>query len=277
MVWHDRHQDESHPGYQSARVTVRERHDDGWSERTVPDSVSEETAVALVFNGISHAVMMATPADLADFALGFSLTEGLITGPEDLFAVDVDDYGETGIELQCHIHGACMDALKRQRRSLAGRTGCGLCGRETLEAALPALPVSAPVAVAEAAVVQRALTHLDQHQRLQQMTGTIHAACWCDSQGEVRMLREDVGRHNALDKLIGALAAQDVETSGGFALVSSRGSHEMVAKAAQAHLGTLVTISGVTALAIRQAKQTGLNLIGFARRGRQVVYAGGAS
>lgn len=271
-VWTDQ---DSHPGYQSAPVTVRERHDDGWSERTLPDSVSEETAVALVYNGISHAVMMATPADLDDFALGFSLTEGLISTPDELFSVDVDDHEEAGIELQCHIHGACMDALKRQRRSLAGRTGCGLCGRETLEAAMPALPVSEPVPVPDAVVIQRALTHLDQYQRLQQMTGTIHAACWCGPDGGIRVLREDVGRHNALDKLIGVLAAQRIDTGDGFALVSSRGSHEMVAKAAQARLGTLVTISGVTELAIRHAKQTGLNLIGFARRGRQVVYAGG--
>lgn len=277
MAQRVRTDNESHPGCQSARVTVRERHDEGWSERTVPDSVSEETAVALVYNGISHAVMMATPADLADFALGFSLTEGLITSPDDLFSVDVADHGEAGIELHCHIHGACMDTLKRQRRSLAGRTGCGLCGRETLEAALPALPVSEPVPVPDAVVIQRALTHLDQHQRLQQMTGTIHAACWCNAGGEVILLREDVGRHNALDKLIGALASQRIDSPEGFALVSSRGSHEMVAKAAQARLGTLVTISGVTALAIRHAKQTGLNLIGFARRGRQVVYAGGPS
>jgi FdhD protein len=256
---------------------VREQHENGWASHEAPDAVSEELPIALVYNDISHAVMMATPADLEDFAVGFSLTEGIIGKPGDIFDFEEQDHGEAGIELHLHIHGRCMDQLQRRRRSLVGATGCGICGRESLEQVRPDLPHAAPSALPSAATIQSALTRLDERQRLQQLTGTIHAACWCLEDGAIAMLREDVGRHNALDKLIGALARNTVNTEHGFALVSSRGSYEMVAKAAQARLGTLVTISGVTAMAIRMAEQAGLNLIGFARRGRQVVYVNSAA
>lgn len=264
-------------GYQPVNIRVRERHDDCWEQRTLPDSVSQECPVALVYNGISHAVMMATPTDLEDFALGFSLSERIVTDPDQLFETEIVDYGEQGIELQMHIHGACANALKLTQRNLIGPTGCGLCGKATLEQLRQPLPTRQPRPLPGPEQVQTALTGLDQHQRLQQLTGTMHAACWCDNEGRIQLLREDVGRHNALDKLIGALRRTEHRQGEGFALVSSRGSYEMVAKAVEADLGTLVTVSGVTAMAIRDARQAGLNLIGFARRGRQVVYTSGDS
>ncbi|EON93566.1 formate dehydrogenase subunit FdhD [Marinobacter lipolyticus SM19] len=264
-------------GYQPIRIRIRERHGDHWIQRIASDSVSEECPVALVYNGISHAVMMATPTDLEDFALGFSLSERIITEPDQIFETGIFDHGEQGIELQMHIHGACANDLKMAHRNLVGPTGCGLCGKATLEQVRQPLPVRQPRPLPGPEPIQTALTGLDQHQRLQQLTGTMHAACWCDSEGRIQLLREDVGRHNALDKLIGALKRSGLNRCDGFALVSSRGSYEMVAKAAEADLGTLVTVSGVTAMAIRDARQAGLNLIGFARRGRQVVYTSGDS
>lgn len=243
-----------------------------WQTTLHSDHLAEETPIALVYNGISHAVMMATPTDLEDFALGFSLAEGILSKASELYSLDITDHGTGGIELKLHIHGARMQALKQQHRTLAGPTGCGLCGKTSLEQTLRPLTRVTPRPLPEAKAVQHALSHMTQRQHLQGLTGAIHAAAWCTPEGNILELREDVGRHNALDKLIGALHRDTVNTDDGFVLMTSRASYELIAKAAQTNLGTLVAVSGATALATDQAQQAGLNLIGFARNGRQVIY-----
>ncbi len=241
----------------------------GSAERLV-DSIAVETAVALVYNGISHAVMMTTPADLADFALGFSLTEGILHTPDELYGIEVREEA-AGVAVHLEIATQRFMELKQRRRSLAGRTGCGLCGTESLEQAIrPIAPVEAPT-VADSAI-QQALKALKWHQPLQRETGATHGAAWCDLAGRVQLAREDVGRHNALDKLVGTLSRERFDPQRGFALVSSRASYEMVQKCAAAGIGCLVAVSAPTSLAISQARQAGLLLVGFARPGRHVIY-----
>lgn len=237
------------------------------------DSIAEEIPVAMVYNGVSHAVMMASPCDLEDFAMGFSLTEGILQRPEQLFSIDVQPQ-DHGIAINMHIAGDCFVRLKEQRRNMTGRTGCGLCGTESLAHVVRAIPKVAPQPLPSDEMIQRALRHLKKHQPLQIQTGATHGAAWCTNDGEIVLAREDVGRHNALDKLIGArIAAQaDQPFAQGFALISSRASFEMVQKSASVGIGTLVAVSAPTALAIREACHSGMNLIGFARLGRHVIY-----
>ena len=239
------------------------------------DRLAEEVAVALVYNGLSHVVMMASPTDLEDFALGFSLSEKIIQRPEQLYGVEVV-VRPLGIELQIQIGSESFARLKQHRRNLTGRTGCGLCGADSLAQAIgePDLVTPQPLPGAEA--IETALAQLRAHQPLQSSTGAVHGAALCDGKGEILLLREDVGRHNALDKLIGALRGGPSEAAraGQFVLISSRASYEMVHKCASADLGALVAVSAPTALAIRQAKKAGIQLIGFARPGRHVIYTG---
>jgi FdhD protein len=262
------------PGSCEAGVDIRmDKGAAGISAQQSTDCIAQEVPVALVFNGISHAVMMASPADLLDFALGFSLTEGILQHPDELYDIEVVQE-ERGISVQMHISAERLAQLKQHRRSLTGRTGCGLCGTESLEQAIRPVPrVQAPELTDQA--IQHALASLKQHQPLQASTGATHGAAWCNSAGEILLAREDVGRHNALDKLIGALVKTDLPRAGGFALVSSRASYEMVQKSCSAGFGALVAVSAPTALAIEQARLAGLMLVGFARSGRHVIYHAG--
>ena len=239
------------------------------------DWVAEEVPVALEYNGISHAVMLATPCDLADFALGFSLSEGLIDTRHELYGLE-EVASEQGITLRLEVSAPAFARLKERRRTLAGRTGCGLCGRDSLAALVPVLPVrpaGTGLARCTPAAVARAMAGLAAHQALQQRTGAVHAAAWCDADGCVVHLREDIGRHNALDKLIGALARADVDPTQGFMAITSRASFEMVQKAVSAGVGLLAAVSAPTTLAVRTAEQTGLTLVGFARQHGAVIYA----
>ncbi len=235
------------------------------------DRLAEETPVALEFNGISHATMLATPRDLEDFALGFALTEGIVGAASDVRGIDLDARAD-GIVVQLEIATACEVRLKERRRAMAGRTGCGLCGVETLPevlrpvAPLPALP---PLPLASLLSAMRALR---ARQPLHDLTGATHAAGWADAAGDVRIAREDVGRHNALDKLIGALARAGLPGPQGMAVVSSRASFEMVQKTASAGIGVLGAVSAPTALARRLAEQTGLTLAGFVRGADATLY-----
>ncbi|WP_417512755.1 formate dehydrogenase accessory sulfurtransferase FdhD [Marinobacter sp.] len=237
------------------------------------DLIAEEVPVAMVYNGVSHAVMMASPCDLEDFALGFSLSEGILQRPDQLFSIEIKP-GEDGIEVDMHIAGDCYARLREQRRNMAGRTGCGLCGTESLAHVVRILEkvMTKPLPGDEA--IQEALKNLKKHQPLQLQTGATHGAVWCDGQGRIVQAREDVGRHNALDKLIGARLREhgDQAFRDGFALISSRASFEMVQKSASVGISTLVAVSAPTALAIREARKSGMNLIGFARPGRHVIY-----
>ena len=236
------------------------------------DELVEEMPLALVYNGISHAVMLATPADLEDFAVGFSLTEGVVDEVRQIYDVE-PEIGCRGIELRLHIAASCMAALKERRRTLAGRTGCGLCGVESLaEATRPVRRVPAGGCLSTDAL-ERACRQLAASQPLHVRTGASHAAAFADWTGALRLVREDVGRHNALDKLVGALARSRTDAAGGFALVTSRASVEMVNKTAAAGIGVLAALSAPTALAMRTAERARLTLVGFAGRGQRWVYA----
>jgi len=260
-------------GLEAAACAVRSATPTAWragQAQTQADWLAEEVPVALVFNGISHAVMMASPCDLEDFALGFALTEGLIQQPADLYGTEVVTVPQ-GIELRLEVSARCFAALKARRRSLAGRTGCGLCGTDSLDQVCLTLPAVAAVCVAPPALA-RAQRELRGGQRLQQLTGACHAAAWCALDGEVRLVREDVGRHNALDKLIGALARAPVRPDAGFIAITSRASFEMVQKCAQAGVGLLAAVSAPTALAVATAQRAGLALAGFVRADDFVAY-----
>jgi FdhD protein len=235
------------------------------------DSVVEEVPVALVYNGVSHAVMLASPADLEDFALGFSLAEGIVASRSDIFDIEIVPLAR-GIEARIEIAGDCFVRLKERRRNLAGRTGCGLCGVDSIEQAVrPVAPV-ARSGVPPPATVLAALAALPELQALHRSTGGCHAAAWADRDGRIIAVREDVGRHNALDKLIGSLARSGTTADSGFVLVTSRASVEMVQKVAALGASTLVAVSAPTALAIRQAKEAGIAIFGFARPGRITCY-----
>lgn len=253
-------------GALSLLVNVR---DDG-QQSSVMDHIAEEVPVALVLNGISHAVMMASPDHLDDFALGFGLTEGLLRSPAELYGVDVLEVAN-GIEVQMEVSSECAWRLRERRRNLAGRTGCGLCGTDSLSQVRQPLPPVVPVQLTPDAAFQ-AERGLKAAQQLQQLTGSTHAAAWCNLDGHVQLLREDVGRHNALDKLIGAMIRADVDVAQGFVAITSRASFEMVQKVAMARVGTLVAVSAPTALAIETAHQSGVALAGMIRRQRIVIY-----
>ncbi len=235
------------------------------------DYVVEEVPVAFVYNGISQAVMMATPCDLEDFAIGFSLTEGIIDSRQQIYDLQISEESQ-GFQIDLQISSEKMQALKHYRRSLVGNTGCGLCGVESLDAALrngrevPQAPLPDPTAI------HAAVDAINSWQRIQHFTGACHAAAWCDWQGNKVLLREDVGRHNAFDKLIGAMTEQKIAAKDGFALISSRASYEMVHKASFLQCANLVAVSAPTSLAIEQAKLLNINLIGFARNGKHNIY-----
>ena len=239
------------------------------------ECVAEERAVALEVNGIAHAVMLATPADLEDFALGFCLTEGLIDSASDLLDAESAPAGEDGVALRLTVTQRCLARFKERRRSLAGRTGCGLCGTESIEEALrPVRRDGARPGVTAGALALGMRALGGDALVLQRATGATHAAAWIRLDGTLALVREDVGRHNALDKLVGAMARAGTDPAGGFVAVTSRASHEMVQKTAAAGAGILAAISAPTALAVRTARRGGLVLVGFARDDRATVYAG---
>ncbi|TWO69337.1 formate dehydrogenase accessory sulfurtransferase FdhD, partial [Caenimonas sedimenti] len=245
----------------------------GGVARTVADWVADEVPIALQYNGISHAVMLATPLDLEDFALGFSLSEGIVDRAGDMHDIMPESTSD-GIVLHIDVAARCLVRLKERRRTLAGRTGCGLCGVESLAQALPRIEQRVrPFALAREALT-RALREMRQQQALQSATGATHAAAWCDADGSVELVREDVGRHNALDKLIGALARSRRDPATGFIAVTSRASYEMVQKTVRAGVGALAAVSAPTALAVRTAEAAGLVLVGFARGDDWVAYCG---
>lgn len=237
------------------------------------DCLAEETPVALIYNGVSHAVMLATAADLEDFALGFSLSEGIVESAGELYDIEVRVQGN-GIELYCEIASERFVQLKERRRTLAGRTGCGLCGAESLEHAVRYPQKLQSADMFAAASIERGLQAIQPMQALQKRTGATHASAYVLADGTVSLVREDVGRHNALDKLVGAIQKQQHEGSAasGFVITTSRASFEMVQKTASAGISMLVAVSAPTGLAVRVAEQCGLTLVGFAREGRFVVY-----
>lgn len=246
-----------------------------WAEGHVhklDDTVAEEVPIAMVYNGISHAVMLATPQDLEDFAVGFSLSECIIASAKEIRDVEVVPQAN-GIELHIDLAQERFQMLKQRRRSMTGRTGCGLCGAESLEQAMR-IPTNV-VNIAEripSQSIYKAHQNIRKEQKLEAMTGATHACAWVKPNGDIETVREDVGRHNALDKLIGARARAG-SNSPGFVLTTSRASYEMVQKVATAGIPILVAVSAPTGLAIRIAENCGVTLVGFARNQQHVIYS----
>lgn len=257
-------------GYQQ-RAIVRHR---GAAASAAMDKVAEEVPVALVFNGISHAVMMATPCDLEEFAVGFALTEGIVGSRAEIHEVELHQL-PAAAEVQLRIAQGAFMRLKERRRSLAGRTGCGVCGIDSLALLdldpepMPAGALPAPLAPA----IERAARELVRHQALMRETGGVHAAAWCGLDGAVLRVFEDVGRHNAMDKLVGHLALRGMDLRQGFIYLSSRASYELARKAARVRIPLLATISAPTSLAIDIARQANLKLVSFCRADGFVEYA----
>lgn len=232
------------------------------------DLLAQEVPVALVYNGISHVVMMASPCDLELFALGFSLSEGIIRSSADIYGMDIEPSCQ-GISVHIELSSRCFAALKARRRALAGRTGCGICGTEQLaeiHRELPRLPMTQRFSLSQ---MDSALSALREVQLIGNLTGCTHAAVWLSSQGELLGGCEDIGRHVALDKLLGLRARKQWQQ--GVLLVSSRASYEMVQKAAACGVEILFAVSAATTLARETALQCGLTLVCFTRPGRAVV------
>ena len=254
-------------------VQVTKERLDGLGAEAGIRPVAAEVAVNVVYGTVPYAVMMMTPADLEDFAVGFSLTEGVIQARDDIRGTQVED-DPGGLRLVVNLAPARFHTLLARRRSMSGRTSCGVCGIEDL-AAVPRTPRRLrDYAPASTAAIRRALDELPGLQALNKDTGAVHAAAWAGPDGAIACLREDVGRHNALDKLVGALLTRGVDTSAGFLLVTSRCSYEMVEKAAALGAGTLVAISAPTALGVDRARHHGITLIGLARQDTMTVFTG---
>jgi FdhD protein len=235
---------------------------DGWArgERIVP----AETPIAISFSGIGYAVMMATPDDLEDFAFGFALCERLIERPAQIVEIEILP-AEAGLLLQIELAPERRDLVFERVRHRIGESSCGLCGIENLEQALRPLPrLAAPPQVSSAAIF-KALEALRAHQPVNVETGAVHAAALIDARGEPIAVREDVGRHNAFDKLIGRCLREEVDMPAGFALLTSRCSYELVEKAVLAGIRLLVTVSAPTSLAVERALESGLTLVALAR------------
>lgn len=237
------------------------------------DRLAEEVPVAMHIDGEPFAVMMATPHDLEDFARGFALTEGKVASIDDIVSIAIHDVLEgVTVDVGTLGHDPAAERDDRRPRGLPGRSGCGICGSRELEDVVRhPPPVAAGPSIAPAAI-EHALATLRASQPINAFTGSVHAAAWALPDGTLLSVREDVGRHNALDKLIGALLAARIDTNHGFVVLTSRASYEMVTKAAIAHMPIVVAISAPTALAVHLAADCGVTLVGFARPGRFNVY-----
>lgn len=235
------------------------------------DFLAEEVPVALVYNGISHVVMMASPKDLELFAIGFSLSEGIIAHPQEIYGMDVVP-ACNGLEVQIELSSRRFMGLKERRRALAGRTGCGVCGVEQLnDIGKPIIPLPFTQTF-NLAHLDRALEHLNDVQPIGQLSGCTHAAAWVLPSGSIAGGHEDVGRHVALDKLLGRRARENNVWQQGAALVSSRASYEMVQKSAMCGVEILFAVSAATTLAVEVAERCNLTLVGFCKPGRATIY-----
>ncbi len=247
---------------------------------TKDDFIATETPIAFAFNGISHAIMMATPSDMEDYALGFSLTERVIDSVDDVLNMEIRET-RRGIAINLHILPDLTARLERQRRQFSGRSSCGVCGISDLAAAIPKLAALSPCPLPNHETIERALELFKNSSTIQQQSGATHSAAIFDEAGSLLLVREDIGRHNALDKLIGAISKHPSkhirEGERRFVLLSSRASHELITKAVIAKVGSLVTISAATTLAIDMSKELKLNLVGFLRDGRQIIYTDASS
>lgn len=259
-----------HTGHQTHQV-LRTGFDT--AARAEADQIAIEQPIALEYNGLNHAVMLATPSDLEDLAYGFSYTEGVIRTADDIYDIDPLEQDD-GIVLRVHIASACLQQLKLRRRQIAGRTGCGLCGIDSLsEVRRPLSAVVRTTPPLPHDAILTAARNLFDRQPLHQMTGATHAAGWADAHGRILFVREDVGRHNALDKLIGHMLRTSLDPNTGLAMISSRASFEMVQKAAAAGISVVAAVSAPTSYAIRVAEELNVLLAGFVRNDRYTIYS----
>jgi FdhD protein len=262
-------------GAASIDVPVRAfSYDSGASGPELTRAVAVEAPIQIVIGGAPFAVMMATPSDLEDFAYGFALTEQIANSIADIRGVEVEP-AEDGWKLKIAISGERLQAHLARGRAMSGRTGCGLCGIEDfsqMPSPRPVLPTQAPIAPD---AIRLAISELEARQPLNQATRAVHAAAWCEQDGTIVLVREDVGRHNALDKAIGALARAGEAPDSGFFVITSRCSFEMVAKVAIFGSGTLVSVSAPTSLALDRARRFGVRVIAVARRDQALCFDSG--
>jgi FdhD protein len=248
---------------------------DRWAQGTTThttDQVAEEVPVAIVFHNVPHVVMLATPANFEDFAVGFTLSEGLVGRPDEIREVDVT-VGADAVDVRVTVAWERFTELLHRRRNLTGRTGCGLCGAETAEDAIREVPQVGPGTDVTSEDLHAAIEQIATMQPINARTGSVHAAAWVVPGQGIQLVREDVGRHNALDKAIGALVRGKADLASGYMLITSRASYEMVQKCATVGISFLAALSAPTAFAVRIAQKTGMTLVAFARRDRHVVYA----
>jgi FdhD protein len=254
----------------SRQVSVEREHL-GVIERTT-DYVAEECPVALHYYRLPYVVMLASPADLEDLGVGFTLSEGIVARPDEIRGVRLVRDG-AALAVHVDITGERISEMLHRQRNLTGRTGCGLCGVESVEDAIRHPPPVREGVRVTSVEIHAELAQLQAQQPVNLRTGSVHAAAWALPGKGIQLVREDVGRHNALDKVIGALVRAGTDLSGGYLILTSRASYEMVQKAATMGVSLVVAVSAPTALAIDLAVETGVTLIGFARADRHVVYA----
>lgn len=260
-AWPEPARDTERPAWRLVDRTARRGGVVSAGQRPVP----EEVPIAFSYGGSTHAVMMGTPADLDDFAIGFSLTEGIIRSAKDISSIEVLD-AETGIDVQVTLKDAAADTLRLRRRHMAGPVGCGLCGIESIEQAIRPVPDLASVSMPlTASLLAEAIAALNAAQPLHRLTHAVHGAGFFVPGKGMVAVREDVGRHNALDKLAGAVLAKGLDGASGMVVVTSRISVEMVQKTAILGAGVLLAISAPTALAIDTAELAGITLVALVR------------
>ncbi|KAE9647514.1 formate dehydrogenase accessory sulfurtransferase FdhD [Pseudomonas sp. PB103] len=241
-------------------------------EESASTALAEEVALAIAYNGISQAVMLVTPTDLEDFIVGFSLGSGIIEDATDIYDLQLTGAGSAQYA-QVTIANRAFWNLKQQRRQMAGTSGCGLCGVEAVEQALPELKVLTGALLPPIAWLDGLRQRISAFQPLGQYCGAVHAAVFMNASGELLLGREDIGRHNALDKLIGGLIRQKISTNGGLAIVTSRCSLELIQKVLRAGIQTLVSLSAPTGLAVQWARRHNLNLIHLPQKSAPRVYS----
>ncbi|NBF04662.1 formate dehydrogenase accessory sulfurtransferase FdhD [Pseudomonas sp. Fl5BN2] len=251
------------------RVTYREYTPEGLVSQA---PLAAEIALAITYNGLSQAVMMVSPGNLEDFIRGFSITNDIVTDLDEIYDIRLSHFPQA-CQADVEISNRAFWALKDHRRQMTGTSGCGLCGVEALEQALPQLQVLQPVPLPPAEHLQGLRDRIEQAQHMARSSGALHAALYFDEQGEVRLCQEDIGRHNALDKLIGALLHARIDSRQGFIVVTSRCSLELIHKAVRAQLGTLVSLSAPTALTVQWANKHRLNLIHVPQRNAPRIYS----
>ncbi|MCD5995989.1 formate dehydrogenase accessory sulfurtransferase FdhD [Pseudomonas sp. CDFA 602] len=236
------------------------------------NALAEEVALAIAYNGISQAVMLVSPTDLEDFIVGFSLGSGIIASLDEIYDFKISGCG-SAMQAEVEIASRAFWELKQQRRQLAGTSGCGLCGVEAVEQALPELDVLPGAPLPPIQWLEGLRQRIGEFQPLGQHCGAVHAALFMDNTGTLLLGREDIGRHNALDKLIGALIRQDISLTGGIAIVTSRCSLELIQKVLRAGIQTLVSLSSPTGLALQWARRHNLNLIHLPQHSAPRVYS----